>query len=92
MPSAPRSAPAVSAHLESILQGDVGGDLVQEGIGLRAEGRHLHYLRDLGQLLQPAALDQDPEANQAELAEDAPQASGGAAIAPVVRKLVTGMS
>ena len=61
---------------------EAGGQLVQQGIGLRAQGRHLPHPLQPAQLLQPAALHQHSESDQPILAHGAAQPSHLAAVAP----------
>lgn len=68
-------------HLQRLLHGEGGGQLVQDLVGGSAEGWHLDNLWDLTQLLQPAALHQHTEADEAILAERLAQRLGGASIA-----------
>jgi len=73
----PPPAPPPPPHLldvQGVLHAELRGQPVEDGIGFRREGGHLHDLGYARELLQPAALHRHPEADETVLAEDATQA------------------
>ena len=69
-----------------VLEFEIGGQGVQQGIGFGGERRHFADLRVGGQTLEPAHLDQGAETDQAVLAEDGAQGLGFAGVAAVYRE------
>lgn len=68
-----------------VLELEVGGQAVQQGVGFGGECRHFADLRVGGQALQPAHFDQGAETDQAEFAENRAQGLGFAGITAVYR-------
>lgn len=71
--------------LVGILQAEVCGQLVQDSQGITLQFRHLRDLRDGCEVLQPAALHQHAQADQAILAENVAEALDPISIAPAAR-------
>lgn len=69
-----------------VLELEIGGQAVQQGVGFGGERRHFADLRVGGQALQPAHFDQGAETDQAEFAEDGAQGLGFAGITAVYRE------
>src|SRR5690606_784150 len=62
---------------------EAGGDVVEQGVGRGAEGRHLGDAGMGGETLQPADLDDHPVFDQAKLTENLPKRRGLGAVAAV---------
>ncbi len=66
-----------------VLQLEVAGQVVQQGVGFGGEGRDLGDAGVGGEALQPADFHQDAETDQAVFAEDRTQGAGFAAVTAI---------
>lgn len=66
-----------------MLELEVFGELVQQGVGFGGEGRHFRNAGVGGEALQPAHFDLDAETDQAVFTEDRTQGAGFAGVAAI---------